>query len=147
MPGDWIFRGVRLKISNSRLLSRALVMTSSGSRTGNKDDTRVVGVYAYATAGQVFRHQDACVVAGSEALMRGYIATFSTELSASLVVSKIRFGDIEQGLNDGAGYAFDRESYARFYSLARRAGFDDLDGFSAGSDDQFHFIKIKMDSG
>ena len=109
------------------------------------DDSRVVGVFAYATAGKVLRFEDACVVADSEAAMRRYIAALAGDQDLRLQVTKLRFGQIRRGLESGAGYAFDRRSYARFFTLARRAGIDDLDGFPAGGGDEIEFMTVRFD--
>ncbi len=37
-------------------------------------------------------------------------------------IKKTRFGEIMQGLRFGASYAFDEESYTRFYPFARKEG-------------------------
>jgi len=47
----------------------------------------------------------------------GYFAYFSP-----MRVVCTDFGEIMQGLELGAAYAFDKESYARFYPLALEAG-------------------------
>ena len=42
------------------------------------------------------------------------------------VVKKTRFGEIIKGLEKGGAYAFDRESYDKFFILAVRHGLSDL---------------------
>lgn len=108
--------------------------------------TRVIGVYAYYGPGKVFRHGEACVVGGSEELMDKYMALLTPELAGGLKVSKIRSGAIYDGLQAGAAYAFDQVSYARFYLFARHIGIEDLVGFRERTADEFHFMKVTLDT-
>lgn len=86
-------------------------------------DAKVVGYFAYLSAMQVVcTAVDACVVSGSSGAMEAYLAEIHPGGAAKATVKKTRFGEILQGLQLGAAYAFDRESYARFYPLALEAG-------------------------
>lgn len=109
------------------------------------DATRVVGVYAYAGPGEVFRYEDACMVAGSEQQMRRYLTALRSDPAGHLSISKLRFGEIFDGLKSGGAYAFDRQAYARFYSLARRAGLDDLGGFPSDAAGAPGLLKVRLD--
>ncbi len=85
-------------------------------------DTRVIGYFARMSPTDVVcTDTDACVVAGSTEAMEQYVGEVSPETPRG-AVSKTRFGDILRGLHLGGAYAFDKESYARFYPLAREAG-------------------------
>ena len=119
-------------------------MTNSTSLS-DEDLTRVIGVYAYYEPGKVFLYEGACVVSGSEELIKKYMALLTVDLKEKMKISKIRFGSIYEGLKAGAAYAFDQPSYMRFYAFARRAGIDDLDGFPNRTSDDFHFIKVQFD--
>lgn len=110
----------------------------------SQDKTRVVGVYAYSEPGKVLRYQDACVVAESGDAIKIYIASLAGTRAAAMRVSKLRFGEIRDGLDSGAAYAFDREAYARFYTLARRAGIDDLAGFPQTSAEEFDLMRVEL---
>lgn len=107
--------------------------------------TRVVGVYAYSEHGKVFLYDEGCVVAGSEQAIKIYLEAFPPYPNRNMRVSKLRFGEIFDGLTSGAAYAFDKEAYARFYSLARRAGVDDLDGFPDKAETPLQFMKVRFD--
>ena len=107
--------------------------------------TRVIGVYTYSEPGRVLLYEDACVVAGSEQLIKRYIALLSGDVM-NMVISKIRFGAIYDGLNSGAVYAFDQVSYRRFYPLARQAGIDDLRSFPQPESGAFNFMKVELDN-
>jgi len=86
-------------------------------------DTRVIGYFAYLSPDRVVcTDVDACVVAGSSTAMEEYLAEGNPHDAATATVRKTRFGEILRGLELGAAYAFDRESYARFYPLALEAG-------------------------
>jgi len=86
-------------------------------------DAKVVGYFAYLSAMQVVcTDVDACVVSGSSGAMEKYVAEIFPAEAIKATVKKTRFGEILQGLQLGAAYAFDKESYARFYPLAMEAG-------------------------
>lgn len=86
-------------------------------------DTKVVGYFGYWSATQVVcTDVDACVVAGSSDAMEEYVAEMDPLRAATASVKKTRFGEILRGLELGGTYAFDEESYARFYPLALDAG-------------------------
>jgi hypothetical protein len=84
---------------------------------------KVVGYFAYHSAAEVIcTDGDACVVSGSVGVMKQYLAELDPERASKATVKKTRFGEILRGLELGAAYAFDRESYGRFYPLAVNAG-------------------------
>lgn len=86
-------------------------------------DAKVVGYFAYLSAMQVVcTDVDACVVSGSSSAMEQYVAEVYAEQASRVTVRKTRFGEVLRGLELGAAYAFDKESYARFYPLALEAG-------------------------
>ena len=86
-------------------------------------DSRVIGYFAYLSPMQVVCSDvDACVVSGSSMAMEQYLAEIHPHHAPTATVRKTRFGEILRGLELGAAYAFDQESYARFYPLALEAG-------------------------
>ena len=86
-------------------------------------DTKVIGYFAYRSRLEVVcTDVDACVIAGSEQGMKEYLAEEFALSSEEATIRKTRFAEIAQGLSVGAAYAFDRESYGRFYPLAKQAG-------------------------
>ncbi len=86
-------------------------------------DTKVLGYFAYLSPTHVVcTDVDACVVSGSIRAMEEYLAEIDPLGAAKATVKKTRFGEILRGLEFGAAYAFDEESYARFYPLAVEAG-------------------------
>ena len=86
-------------------------------------DSRVIGYFAYLSPTEVVcTDVDACVVSGSGRAMEEYLAEMYPRRTPVATVKKTRFGEILRGLELGAAYAFDKESYARFYPLALEAG-------------------------
>jgi hypothetical protein len=86
-------------------------------------DSRVIGYFAYLSPMEVVCSDvDACVVSGSSTAMEEYLAEMHPHRAPAATVRKTRFGEILRGLELGAAYAFDKESYARFYPLALEAG-------------------------
>ena len=70
---------------------------------------------------------DSCIVAGSEKLMRDYIASFCRARTAEYHVRKARYGHVLQSMKLGAAYSFDAESFSRFSPLAREDGIEPVD--------------------
>jgi len=86
-------------------------------------ESRVIGYFAYLSPAEVVcTDVDACVVSGSSRAMEEYLAEMHPRRTPVGTVKKTRFGEILRGLELGAAYAFDKESYARFYPLALEAG-------------------------
>lgn len=85
-------------------------------------NTKVIGYFAYSSPGQVVCSDSACVIAGSEVAMRRYLIELDPDHQTDAIIRKTRFGQILQGLRLGGAYAFDSESYSRFYALARLEG-------------------------
>ena len=90
---------------------------------------------------------DACLVSGSSRAMEEYLAEAHPNRAAYTTVRKTRFAEILRGLTLGAAYAFDKESYARFYPLALEAGLPveaadfDAQGQSGG---RFFTVRLVM---
>jgi hypothetical protein len=91
-------------------------------------DSKVLGYVTVQTGAiNVFCDGDSCIVAGAENLMEEYLSTISTDRQSVFRITKARDGQIFQAMQMGGAYSFDRESYAKFYSLARDDGFDPAD--------------------
>lgn len=108
------------------------------------DHTRVIGYFAFFPPMSVFCDGDACVIAGSEEAIMRYIGPDSS-LSAS-TIRKTRFGEILDGMRRGGAYAFDEQSYKRFYPLAAKAGLSlGPEDFSGDSPTGFHFVRVSVE--
>jgi hypothetical protein len=84
---------------------------------------KVIGYFAYLSAERVVcTAVDACVISGTSRAMEEYVAEVFAADASKAIVKKTRFGEILRGIQAGAAYAFDKESYARFYPLALKAG-------------------------
>ena len=79
-----------------------------------KESTRVIGYFAYTEAGDVLCDGDACIIGGSEELMKSYIKDLSSFGIKKDIIRKTRFGEITDGMEQSGAYAFDQESHARF---------------------------------
>jgi hypothetical protein len=83
-----------------------------------KRANKVVGYFAFSPPRNVVCTDGAaCMIASSKRSMEEYLS----ELGAgeSITIKKTRFGEILQGLQLGAAYAFDESSYKIFYPLAK----------------------------
>lgn len=88
-------------------------------------DTKVIGFFAYASASEVICTDGAaCIISGSQKSMEAYLKELDPQKIKKHTIKKTRFGEIMQGLQLGAAYAFDEDAYSRFYPLARAVGLD-----------------------
>lgn len=108
------------------------------------ESSKVIGYFSHAGE-NVFCDGDACIVAGSEELMKGYLRNLSGNDGRDCI-RKVRFGEVLEGLRLGGAYAFDEESYRRFLHLANRNKVKDvltkepvLEPTPA-----MHFVRIQM---
>ena len=85
---------------------------------------KVVGYFSYTPSGTVLCDGDACIIAGSESLLQGYLQKLSTTVGERDLIKKTRFSEIVTGLKRGGAYAFDREAYAKFFELGKKNGMD-----------------------
>ena len=77
---------------------------------------------AYTTPTSVARAGKACLVAGSEAAMLEYLKEYMPDSWNRNDIRKIRFGEIMRGMELGGSYAFDKESYGRYYVQVHKVG-------------------------
>ena len=83
-------------------------------------ESKVIGCFAYFPGGDVLcTESSACIIAGSLEAMRQYLSKIQGGKQDEPTIKKTRFGEILTGLRQGAAYAFDAESYNRFYPLAQ----------------------------
>jgi len=109
--------------------------------------SKVIGYFAYASPTEVVCTGKACLISGSQRAMCGYIAKIDPDGWKKNTIKKTRFGEIMRGLQLGAAYAFDRESYAKFYSIARKEGIPVAEGdFKKQKSKDFRFFTVQMKS-
>ena len=108
-------------------------------------ETRVIGYFAYVSQTLLLcTDVDACIVSGSREAMEGYLSEKAPQGAAKGTIRKTRFGDILRGLNLGAAYAFDRESYGRFRPLALEVGVPVEDVDFAAHQNKGRFITVRL---
>lgn len=109
--------------------------------------SKVIGYFAYASPTEIVCTGKACVISGSQRAMRYYIAEIDPEGWKKNTIKKTRFGEIMRGLQLGAAYAFDKESYGRFYPLARKEGLPVAEGdFKEQKSKGFRFFTVQLRS-
>lgn len=111
-----------------------------------KGVTKVIGYFSYTDSSNALCDGDACIIAGSEELIKSYLQKISKSDKRD-IIKKTRFGEIIDGLKQGAAYAFDEESYSRFLPLAKINGIDRLpekEGFLDMPSDTLRFIRIQV---
>lgn len=112
---------------------------------------RFVGYFSYSVKGHVFCDGDACIIAGTEALMYSYIRRMMSHHKKKDIVKQTRFDEVINGLKKGGAYAFDKDAYDKFLYFAEEYGLDDLPDpnhfFSEPSPTGLHFIRIQLHAG
>ena len=117
----------------------------SDRSTRSRDrDSRVLGFFAYAGPDEVFRFEEACVIAGSRERLQACLSAHPALRDVSLTLAKIRFADVHAGLDAGAAYALDEEAFERFAPLARDAGIDIAKTFPEGEPGTLSFVKVAL---
>lgn len=110
-----------------------------------------VGYFAHSKKGYAFCDGDACIISGTEALMFSYIKAMLTNNKNKNIVKKTNLGEVISGLERGGAYAFDKEAYLKFFSLAEKYGLHDLPEpnvfFLERSPTGLHFIRIQLNGG
>ena len=107
-------------------------------------DSKVIGYFASLSPTDVVCDGDACVISGSEEEMIKYLKSISTDAANQAKIRKTRFGEIIQGMKMGAPYAFDEQSYGRFYPLANKIGFNlNEEDFSVQTETGRHFVVVR----
>jgi len=114
-----------------------------------RQSDKVIGYFSYTNSGEVFCDGDACVIAGSEELMKSYLSKKPSDKNNDLI-KNTRFGEIINGMNKGGAYAFDEEAFARFLSVAKLnkiPGLPEDGSVPSGQErpkDGIHFIRIQL---
>lgn len=107
-------------------------------------DSKVIGFFAYTPSTDTICDGDACIIAGSETTMKSYIASILPKNTTKTIIKKTRFIEIVQGMSKGGHYAFDEDSYNRFYPLANKRGFNlQEEDFSVLNASGKHFVSVK----
>ena len=84
----------------------------------SSDDSKVIGYIARLSRIDVICvEKDACLITGAETAIKKYLAEIDQDQYKNVSIGKARFGDILKAMKLGARYAFDKESYSRFYPL------------------------------
>ena len=84
--------------------------------------SKVIGFIAFVSKGSHICSGDALFVADSEKAMYDYVADSKPELKNVINTRKIRLENVMNSLEKGAAFAFNIESYKRFYPLAKELG-------------------------
>ena len=108
-----------------------------------KDAHRIIGYFSYTKSGMVLCEGEACIIVESEELMQSYIKKAqATDDKEKSIIKKTRFGEIMNGLEQGALYAFDEGSYKRFSDLTKMNGINFLDTEDKSSDETHTGIRL-----
>jgi len=107
--------------------------------------TKVIGYFAYASPTEVVCTDEACVITGSEEAMKDCIIEIDPDGRKKNTIKKTRFGEILKGLQLGAAYAFDEESFSRFYPLAKQEGLDVAEAdFKKQKSEGWRFFTVQL---
>ena len=103
-----------------------------------------IGFFAYLPGGNVICDGDSCIVAGSVKKMKKLLSEFGNYDINDVVIKKTRFREIRTGMELGAAYSFDEESYNRFWPKAQKAGIDvGPEEFSEERPGKFHLVRVQ----
>jgi hypothetical protein len=108
--------------------------------------SRVIGYFSYSDRRNVLCDGDACIIAGSEELMKSYLQRISKDNKKD-IIRKTRFGEILDGLKQGGAYAFDAQSYNRFLHLSKingMTGLPEKDTFLDMPSENMRFVRIQI---
>jgi len=109
---------------------------------------KVIGYFAFASPTEVVctgDRGDACVISGSVRTMKAYVKEIGPDELKKRTIKKTLFGEILNGLKLGAAYAFDEESYKKFYSLARKEGLNVAEAnFDEMKSKDFRFFTVQL---
>ena len=84
----------------------------------SEKDTKVLGYVAIIAGTQsILCIGESCIVAASEEKMKEYIRKDPNSNKLKFEFSKARFGHVRLAMSLGGAYAFDKDSYIRFYAL------------------------------
>ncbi len=111
-----------------------------------KEASRIIGYFSYTKSGLVYCDADACIIAGSEMLMKSYLAELPNSTEPD-IIRKTRFSEIIQGMSQGGVYAFDEESYNRFCALLKINGIKELSTQKLSLKylkDAKHFLRVSL---
>lgn len=110
-----------------------------------KEDSKIVGYFAHIKFREVFCDGDACIIAGSEELMKSYLSELCD--GNNYAIKKTRFGEILTGIKKGGAYAFDKESYSKFLNIAelnKIGGLPSKDQFLKYPEEKMNLIRIQF---
>ena len=90
-----------------------------------KKSREAIGYFAYTKAGEICCDGEACIIAGSEELMKSYLREMGGDTDKD-IIEQTYFDEIIGGIEKGGAYAFDKESYDRFFCIAELKGIGGL---------------------
>lgn len=106
---------------------------------------KVIGYFAFASPTEVVCTGNACVISGSVRTMKAFVKEIDPEGQQKRTIKKTLFGEILNGLKLGAAYAFDEESYKKFYPLARKEGLNVAEAnFEEMKSKDFRFFTVQL---
>lgn len=112
-------------MANYRILKATLssydsIMSKFNMKSRHK---KVVGYFSIQNGTpNILCDGDACVIAGSQKAIIGYIEKLAGRNPNDYQIRKTRYGEILQGMRMGGVYAFDRRAYKNFLPLAKADG-------------------------
>ena len=111
-------------------------------------NSKVIGYFAFASPTEVVctcDRGDACVISGTVQTMKAFVKEFDPDELKKRTIKKTSFGEIMSGLKLGAAYAFDEESYKKFYPLARKEGLNVAEAnFDELKSKDFRFFTVQL---
>ena len=89
--------------------------------SSGKESRDEIGYFAYTKAGEICCDGDACIIAGSEELMKSYLHEMDGDIDKD-IIKQTYFDEIMIWIEKGGAYAFDKEAYDKFFNIAELKG-------------------------
>ncbi|SLM30323.1 hypothetical protein MTBBW1_220015 [Desulfamplus magnetovallimortis] len=111
---------------------------------------KIIGYFAFVPPNQVVctgDRGDACVISASSRTMKAFVKEIDPDDFTKRIIKKTSFEEILNGLKLGAAYAFDQDSYKKFYPLARKEGLQVAEAnFEEMKSKGFRFFTVQLKS-
>lgn len=87
---------------------------------------KIIGYFSYTKSGNVFCDGDSCIIINSKQLMRRLLQAKASIDSEQDLIKKTTFGEVINGIELGASYILDKDTYSVFNTIAKRNAMNDL---------------------
>ena len=87
---------------------------------------KIIGYFSYTKSGNVFCDGDSCIILNSKKLIHQLLKAKASIDSEQDLIKKTTFGEVIKGIELGASYILDKDSYNIFHAIAKTNATNDL---------------------